>query len=130
MKEEFGSDINVMIEGAMSKLTELGLFEMSGMSKDDSIKVKALLDALSCVHQHYQSAIQTVRKITVNSIHLTSVEEENDNDEKKNVVVEDTKKGDDDKVVDDDNNINKTPPIISSKQISEDHFNDEFTPID
>jgi len=117
MREEFGEDVNVMIDGAMMRLSELGLFKSGGTSKEDTIKVKELLDALSCAHQHYQSAIQCVRKIAVQSIDI----KDNNND---NEQVE-TKQ-------DDDNN--KTPPIITAKDISDHHFNgtndDDFTPID
>eukprot|EP00486_Rosalina_sp_Unknown_P016028 CAMPEP_0201594612 /NCGR_PEP_ID=MMETSP0190_2-20130828/191880_1 /ASSEMBLY_ACC=CAM_ASM_000263 /TAXON_ID=37353 /ORGANISM="Rosalina sp." /LENGTH=165 /DNA_ID=CAMNT_0048054297 /DNA_START=790 /DNA_END=1287 /DNA_ORIENTATION=+ len=121
MREEFGSDINVMIEGAMTKLTELGLFKSGGMSIEESIKVKELLDALSCAHQHYQSAIQSVRKITMMK--------QDQDDQKRDIQ---------DKEINDNDGIMTTPPIIGASQISDDHFDggnnnnndDEFTPID
>ena len=131
MREEFGSDINVMVEGAMSKLTELGLFKSGGMSMEESIKVKELSDALGCVHQHYQSAIQSVRTITINTIHTTTIEEEED-EQKQDIERKETNDG---------MKKNTTPPIIGASQISDDHFDtnnnddndndnvDEFTPI-
>merc|ERR1711920_351354 len=84
MEKEFGENINVMIEGAMSKLTELGLFESGGDSKEESIRVKSLLDAVSCAHQHYQSAIQSVRKI--GGVDKVVSDEPDDKEEKKEDV--------------------------------------------
>eukprot|EP01084_Bolivina_argentea_P297139 511840_1 len=100
MKESFDENVNLRIEGAMNKLSELGLFKSSGMSKKDPIKVKELSDALSCVHSHYKSAIQTLRKVTGHTYEL-----------------EESKTAEESEICD-------TPPIISDKQISNDHFND------
>ena len=126
MREEFGSDTNLMIQGAMNKLTELGLFKSGGMSIEESIKVKELLDALSCVHQHYQSAIQSLRKITS----INDIGDDNDNDEENEN--EDENKQDQKRDID---GVIETPPIIGASQISDDHFDggsndNEFTPID
>ena len=122
MSEAFGQNINVLVEGAMRKLTELGLFESGGDSKEESIRVKSLLDALSCAHQHYQSAIQTVRKIGVDGDRMKGDEQEED--EKREEVDEKEMENDGD----------ESPPIIRSEEISDDHFDKDgdadFTPID
>jgi len=126
LKEAFGDSINFPINGAMRKLTELGLFDSNAQSKNDSIRVKSLLDALSCVQQHYASAIQSFRKIGVKS--TPHKNDGDDNDDVKQMEEDSTKNGN-------GNGNGSVPPIIDAGQISDDHFdatgdNEEFTSID
>lgn len=121
MVSEFGQDINVMIEGAMTKLTELGLF--GGLSdsiestKDDSIKVKNLKDAIQSIRLHYQSAIQSVRKI---KRHFIDTEDETDGVDLEEFISSIRKT--------DNNGVKEpTPPIISAQDVRDAHFDDALT---
>merc|ERR1712013_266588 len=121
LRRAFGEDVNVQIENAMQKLSELGLFESGGMhsSEDDGITVKGLDEALKCAVMHYEAAIQRVRKIGQPHKEQTEQLGVTVSDEAGEVKEE--------KVVKEKH---ATPPIISACDISDDHFDAETVLID